>query len=170
MFICQFLLFIGVLFVLYIIWGFIYFVIVVGVVSWLLLMMVGICFFVVGVLLLGWLLVIGYKLLVCCLLFNVVLIGVLLFVVGNGFVMLVEYQYVFFGIVVVMVVIVLLFILCFSCFFGIVICKLEWLGIVIGFVGIVMFNSGGNLNGNFWGVLLILIGFLSWVFGLVYGL
>jgi drug/metabolite transporter (DMT)-like permease len=32
-----------------------------------------------------------------------------------------------------------------------------------------MLNSGGNLNGNPWGALLILIGSLSWAFGSVYG-
>ena len=32
-----------------------------------------------------------------------------------------------------------------------------------------MLNSGGNLSGNPWGALLILIGSLSWAFGSVYG-
>ncbi len=53
--------------------------------------------------------------------------------------------------------------------FGIATRKLEWLGIAIGLAGIVMLNSGGNLNGNPWGALLILIGSLSWAFGSVYG-
>lgn len=68
-----------------------------------------------------------------------------------------------------MVVIVFFFILCFSRLFGIKTRKLEWVGIVIGFVGIIMFNSGGNLSGNSWGAILILIGSISWAFGLVYG-
>ena len=66
-----------------------------------------------------------------------------------------------------MVATVPLFTLCFSRFFGIATRKLEWLGIAIGLAGIVMLNSGGNLNGNPWGALLILIGSLSWAFGSV---
>lgn len=53
--------------------------------------------------------------------------------------------------------------------FGIATRKLEWLGIAIGLAGIVLLNSGGNLNGNPWGALLILIGSMSWAFGSVYG-
>lgn len=54
-----------------------------------------------------------------------------------------------------MVATVPLFTLCFSRFFGIATRKLEWLGIAIGLAGIVMLNSGGNLNGNPRGALLI---------------
>lgn len=32
-----------------------------------------------------------------------------------------------------------------------------------------MLNSGGNLSGNPWGAILILIGSISWAFGSVYG-
>lgn len=32
-----------------------------------------------------------------------------------------------------------------------------------------MLNSGGNLSGNPWGAVLILIGSISWAFGSVYG-
>ena len=68
-----------------------------------------------------------------------------------------------------MVATVPLFTLCFSRFFGIATRKLEWLGIGIGLAGIVLLNSGGNLNGNPWGALLILLGSMSWAFGSVYG-
>ncbi|ONG15815.1 EamA family transporter [Escherichia coli] len=47
--------------------------------------------------------------------------------------------------------------------------KLEWVGIAIGLAGIIMLNSGGNLSGNPWGAILILIGSISWAFGSVYG-
>lgn len=43
------------------------------------------------------------------------------------------------------------------------------MGIAIGLAGIVMLNSGGNLSGNPWGAILILIGSISWAFGSVYG-
>ncbi|STE85472.1 putative DMT superfamily transporter inner membrane protein [Escherichia coli] len=50
------------------------------------------------------------------------------------------------------------FTLCFSRLFGIKTRKLEWVGIAIGLAGIIMLNSGGNLSGNPWGAILILIG------------
>lgn len=129
----------------------------------------GIRFLSAGVLLLGWLLATGHKLPARRPLLNAALIGVLLLAVGNGFVTLAEHQHVPSGIAAVMVATVPLFTLCFSRFFGIATRKLEWLGIAIGLAGIVMLNSGGNLNGNPWGALLILIGSLSWAFGSVYG-
>lgn len=69
-----------------------------------------------------------------------------------------------------MVVIVLLFILCFSMLWGMCNIKLEWLGIVFGLVGIILFNIGSNLLGNLLGVMLILLVLVSWVFGLVWSL
>ncbi|HFT3616819.1 TPA: drug/metabolite exporter YedA [Klebsiella quasipneumoniae] len=165
----QLLPLIGALFALYIIWGSTYFAIAVGVTSWPPLMMAGIRFLSAGVLLLGWLLATGHKLPARRPLLNAALIGVLLLAVGNGFVTLAEHQHVPSGIAAVMVATVPLFTLCFSRFFGITTRKLEWLGIAIGLAGIVMLNSGGNLNGNPWGALLILIGSLSWAFGSVYG-
>lgn len=165
----QLLPLIGALFALYIIWGSTYFAIAVGVASWPPLMMAGIRFLSAGVLLLGWLLATGHKLPARGPLLNAALIGVLLLAVGNGFVTLAEHQHVPSGIAAVMVATVPLFTLCFSRFFGIATRKLEWLGIAIGLAGIVMLNSGGNLNGNPWGALLILIGSLSWAFGSVYG-
>lgn len=68
-----------------------------------------------------------------------------------------------------MVATVPLFTLCFSRLFGIKTRKLEWVGIAIGLAGIIMLNSGGNLSGNPWGAILILIGSISWAFGSVYG-
>jgi drug/metabolite transporter (DMT)-like permease len=51
--------------------------------------------------------------------------------------------------------------------FGIKTRKLEWLGIAIRMAGIILLNSGGNLSGNPWGALLILMGSMSWAFGSV---
>lgn len=144
----QLLPLIGALFALYIIWGSTYFAIAVGVASWPPLMMAGIRFLAAGLLLLGWLLATGHKLPARRPLLNAALIGVLLLAVGNGFVTLAEHQHVPSGIAAVMVATVPLFTLCFSRFFGIATRKLEWLGIAIGLAGIVMLNSGGNLNGN----------------------
>ena len=96
-------------------------------------------------------------------------IGLLLLAVGNGMVTVAEHQNVPSGIAAVVVATVPLFTLCFSRLFGIKTRKLEWVGIAIGLAGIIMLNSGGNLSGNPWGAILILIGSISWAFGSVYG-
>lgn len=160
---------IGALFALYIIWGSTYFAIAIGVESWPPLMMAGVRFFSAGVLLMLWLMLTGHKLPPRRQLFNAALLGILLLAVGNGCVTVAEHQQVPSGIAAVMVATVPLFTLCFSRFFGIATRKLEWLGIAIGLGGIILLNSGGNLSGNPWGALLILLGSLSWAFGSVYG-
>lgn len=165
----QFLPLIGALFTLYIIWGSTYFVIRLGVESWPPLMMAGVRFLTAGVLLLTFLFATGHRLPPLRPLLNAALIGVLLLAVGNGMVTLAEHQNVPSGIAAVVVATVPLFTLCFSRLFGIATRKIEWLGIAIGLCGIVLLNSGGNLSGNPWGAIMILIGSLSWAFGSVYG-
>ncbi|ENK3377047.1 drug/metabolite exporter YedA [Escherichia albertii] len=159
----------GSLFALYIIWGSTYFVIRIGVESWPPLMMAGVRFLAAGILLMAFLLLRGHKLPPLRPLLNAALIGLLLLAVGNGMVTVAEHQNVPSGIAAVVVATVPLFTLCFSRLFGIKTRKLEWLGIAIGLAGIVMLNSGGNLSGNPWGAILILIGSVSWAFGSVYG-
>lgn len=165
----QLLPLIGALFALYIIWGSTYFAISIGVASWPPLMMAGVRFLSAGILLLSYLLLTGHRLPAWRPLLNAALIGVLLLSVGNGLVTVAEHQNVPSGIAAVMVATVPLFTLCFSRFFGIATRKLEWLGIAIGLAGIILLNSGGNLSGNPWGAVLILIGSMSWAFGSVYG-
>ncbi len=159
----------GALFALYIIWGSTYFVIRIGVESWPPLMMAGVRFLSAGVLLLAFLFLRGHRLPPLRPLLNAALIGILLLAVGNGFVTVAEHQNVPSGIAAVVVATVPLFTLCFSRLFGIKTRKLEWLGIAIGMAGIILLNSGGNLSGNPWGALLILMGSMSWAFGSVYG-
>ena len=165
----QLLPLLGSLFALYIIWGSTYFVIRIGVESWPPLMMAGVRFLAAGILLMAFLLLRGHKLPPLRPLLNAALIGLLLLAVGNGMVTVAEHQNVPSGIAAVVVATVPLFTLCFSRLFGIKTRKLEWLGIAIGLAGIVMLNSGGNLSGNPWGAILILIGSVSWACGSVYG-
>lgn len=159
----------GALVALYIIWGSTYFVIRIGVESWPPLMMAGVRFLAAGILLMAFLLLRGHKLPPLRPLLNAALIGLLLLAVGNGMVTVAEHQNVPSGIAAVVVATVPLFTLCFSRLFGIKTRKLEWVGIAIGLAGIIMLNSGGNLSGNPWGAILILIGSISWAFGSVYG-
>lgn len=165
----QLLPLIGALFALYIIWGSTYFAISIGVTSWPPLMMAGVRFLSAGIVLLSYLLLTGHRLPAWRPLLNAALMGILLLSVGNGLVTVAEHQNVPSGIAAVMVATVPLFTLCFSRFFGIATRKIEWLGIAIGLAGIILLNSGGNLSGNPWGAVLILIGSMSWAFGSVYG-
>lgn len=160
---------IGALFALYIIWGSTYFVIRIGVESWPPFMMAGVRFLSAGMMLMAFLLITGHKLPSLRPMLNAALIGVLLLAIGNGFVTVAEHQNVPSGIAAVVVATVPLFTLCFSHFFGIATRKLEWLGIAIGLAGIILLNSGGNLSGNPWGALMIMVGSMSWAFGSVYG-
>lgn len=137
--------------------------------SWPPLMMAGVRFLAAGILLMAFLLLRGHKLPPLRPLLNAALIGLLLLAVGNGMVTVAEHQNVPSGIAAVVVATVPLFTLCFSRLFGIKTRKLEWVGIAIGLAGIIMLNSGGNLSGNPWGAILILIGSISWAFGSVYG-
>jgi len=138
---------IGALFALYIIWGSTYFVIRIGVESWPPFMLAGTRFLSAGVILTSVLLLTGHKLPPLRPMLNAALIGVLLLAVGNGFVTVAEHQNVPSGIAAVVVATVPLFTLCFSHFFGIKTRKLEWFGIAIGLVGIVLLNSGGGFYG-----------------------
>lgn len=157
------------LFALYFIWGSTYFVIKVGVASWPPMMLAGLRFLLAGVVLLVFLLLRGEKLPGWHPALNAALVGIMLLAIGNGAVTVAEHQNVPSGIAAVMVATVPLFAMCFSRLFGIQTRWIEWLGIAVGLVGIVLLNSGGHLGGNPWGALMILLGSLSWAFGSVWG-
>lgn len=159
----------GSLFALYIIWGSTYFAIAIGVQSWPPFMMAGVRYLSAGIVLTAGLLFSGHKFPSWRQIINATLLGFLLLAIGNGMVTLAEYQHVASGITAVLVATVPLFALIFSYFFSIPVRKIEWVSIGIGFVGIVLLNSGGNLSGHSISALLILLASLSWAFGSVYG-
>ncbi|WP_147198597.1 drug/metabolite exporter YedA [Pantoea sp. MBD-2R] len=157
------------LFALYFIWGSTYFVIRVGVESWPPMMMAGLRFLLAGVILTAFLLLRGDRLPSWRQAGNAALVGIMLLAAGNGAVTVAEHQNVPSGIAAVMVATVPLFAMCFSRLFGIATRWIEWLGIAVGLVGIILLNSGGHLGNNPWGALMILAGSLSWAFGSVWG-
>ncbi|MDI1309732.1 MAG: drug/metabolite exporter YedA [Methylotenera sp.] len=57
----------------------------------------------------------------------------------------------------------------FSSFFGHKITRQEWLGIAVGFVGIVLLNLGGSFKGDITSALLLMFAAASWSFGSVWG-
>lgn len=156
---------IGALFTLYIVWGSTYFAIRVGVEGWPPLMMAGIRFLVAGFLLFVLLLLRGYPLPTLKQWMAAAVIGILLLAVGNGLVTIAQHQQVPSGIAAVMVATVPLFTLGFSLFWGMRNSRLEWTGIALGLLGIVLLNTGNNLVGNPMGALLILLASASWAFG-----
>ncbi|ROR14606.1 drug/metabolite exporter YedA [Erwinia sp. JUb26] len=157
------------LFSLYFIWGSTYLVIRIGVESWPPMMMAGLRFLLAGVVLLAFLLLRGEKLPSLKATKNAAIIGILLLAMGNGAVTVAEHQHVPSGLAAVMVATVPLFAMCFSRMFGIQTRWIEWLGIGVGLVGILLLNSGGHMAGNPWGALMILTGSLTWAFGSVWG-
>lgn len=156
------------LFALYFIWGSTYFVIRVGVESWPPLMMAGLRFFVAGCVMFVFLLLRGHKVPSRKQWLAAGAIGILLLAIGNGLVTVAEHMQVPSGIAAVMVATVPLFTLCFSRLWGMPNSRLEWTGVGIGLFGIVLLNTGSNLEGNPWGALLILLASLSWAFGSVW--
>ncbi|WP_156293777.1 drug/metabolite exporter YedA [Serratia oryzae] len=158
---------VGALFTLYIVWGSTYFAIRVGVESWPPLMMAGIRFLVAGIALFAFLVLRGHALPTLKQWVAAGTIGILLLAVGNGLVTVAEHQNVPSGIAAVMVATVPLFTLCFSMLWGMRNTWLEWTGIALGLVGIVLLNTGNNLVGNPMGALLILLASASWAFGSV---
>ncbi|MTD25558.1 drug/metabolite exporter YedA [Erwinia sorbitola] len=157
------------LFSLYFIWGSTYLVIRIGVESWPPMLLAGLRFLLAGVVLLAFLLLRGEKLPSWREARNAAMIGILLLAMGNGAVTVAEHQHVPSGLAAVMVATVPLFAMCFSRLFGIATRWIEWLGIAVGLVGIILLNSAGHLAGNPWGALMILGGSLTWAFGSVWG-
>ncbi|MEA9391392.1 drug/metabolite exporter YedA [Acerihabitans sp. TG2] len=156
------------LFALYIIWGSTYFVIRIGVGSWPPLMMAGVRYSIAGVLLTTVLLLKGSDRPSLRQMINAGIIGILLLAVGNGLVTVAEHMHVPSGITAIIIATVPLFAVCFGCFWGLRATKLEWFGIVLGLLGIILLNTGGNLISNPIGALLIVVASISWAFGSIW--
>ncbi|CAM3554052.1 MULTISPECIES: drug/metabolite exporter YedA [Yersinia] len=159
---------IGALFTLYFVWGSTYLVIRIGVESWPPLMMAGIRYLVAGIILFSFLAIRGHQLPTPRQWLAASAIGILLLAIGNGLVTIAEHQHVPSGIAAVMVATVPLFTLCFSMLWGMKNTKLEWAGIGLGLVGIILLNTGSNLLGNPTGALMILLASASWAFGSIW--
>lgn len=131
-------------------------------------MMAGLRYLIAGVLLFSFLAIRGHALPTLRQWMGASAIGILLLAIGNGLVTIAEHQHVPSGIAAVMVATVPLFTLCFSMLWGMRNTKLEWAGIALGLVGIILLNTGSNLLGNPMGAVLILLASASWAFGSVW--
>jgi len=98
---------------------------------------------------------------------NCLITGTLLLGMGNGLVCYAE-QTVASGIAAVAVASVALFIAIFAGLYGHWPSRLEWLGLIIGFAGVVVLNLGGDLRGSPLGALALVFATIGWAFGSVW--
>ena len=98
---------------------------------------------------------------------NLAAMGALLLLLGNGCVVLAE-QHVSSGLAAVAVASVPLWMGFFGLFYGARPSRIEWLGIAIGFAGVVWLNAGSSLNASPVGLVMLLVAPLGWAFGSVW--
>lgn len=98
---------------------------------------------------------------------NCFITGSLLLGMGNGLVCYAE-QTVASGIAAVAVASVALAIALFAGLYGHWPRKLEWVGLVIGLIGVVVLNLGGELRASPWGAVALIFATLGWAFGSVW--
>jgi drug/metabolite transporter (DMT)-like permease len=96
------------------------------------------------------------------------IVGVLAPALGNGTVCYVQ-QTVSSGVAALSIATAAIWMAIFSSFFGHKITKQEWLGIVVGFVGIVLLSTRGSLQGDWLSALLLTFAAASWAFGSTWG-
>jgi drug/metabolite transporter (DMT)-like permease len=94
-------------------------------------------------------------------------IGTLLLVGGNGGVVVAE-QWVVSGVAALGVATVPLWAALFGGLWGRWPRRIEWLGLLIGFAGVVLLNLGGDLRSQPLGALALLVAAVSWAFGSVW--
>jgi drug/metabolite transporter (DMT)-like permease len=98
---------------------------------------------------------------------NCLITGTLLLGVGNGLVCYAE-QTVASGIAAVAVASVALFMAVFAGLYGQWPNRLEWVGLIVGFVGVVVLNFGGELRGSPLGAAALVVATIAWAFGSVW--
>jgi len=154
---------------LYLIWGSTYLAIRIGVASWPPLLLAGVRFLLAGSLLYSWLRLRGAQAPsgrewgVACLL------GTLLLGLGNGGVNVAESLGAASGVAALMVATVPLFTLLFGLFWGHRNRLLDWLGILLGLVGIGLLNAGSNLQASPLAAGLLVLSPAGWALGSVWG-
>lgn len=162
------LLIIAALFCTYFFWGSTYLAIRFGIESFPPFLMAGIRFTVAGILLYVFMRFVGSKNPTWAEWRGAGIVGLLLPALGNGTVCYVQ-QTVSSSVAALSIATVPIWMAVFSTLWGHHINKREWLGIAIGFSGIVLLNLGGSLHGNFFSAVLLGFAAASWSFGSVWG-
>jgi len=96
------------------------------------------------------------------------IVGVLAPAFGNGVVCYVQ-QTVSSSVAALSIATAAIWMAIFSTFWGHKITKQEWLGIAVGFAGIVLLNTRGSLQGDWLSALLLTFAAASWAFGSTWG-
>jgi drug/metabolite transporter (DMT)-like permease len=97
------------------------------------------------------------------------IVGVLLLLGGNGAVALALDRGVSSGMSALVVAIAPLFALVFASFWGQAVQGRDWIGIVLGFCGVVLLNTGSELSASPTGAILLVVAALVWAFGSMWG-
>jgi len=98
---------------------------------------------------------------------NLALMGLLMMGIGNGMVTIAE-QWVSSGLAAVAIASTPLWMGLFSLMRGQRPSGLEWVGIGIGFVGVLWLNAGSTLSATPWGLVALLIAPIAWAFGSIW--
>jgi drug/metabolite transporter (DMT)-like permease len=150
----------------YVIWGSTYFAIRVAVAVWPPLLLVGTRFIVAGLILFVFLRLRGAALPTRRQWLHAAVVGLLLLGGGNGFVTVAE-QWVSSSLAAAVVATAPLWVALLSGLSGQWPARLEWLGIVVGFAGVVLLNLEGEMRANPLGALALVAAPLCWALGSV---
>ena len=164
----QPLLIIVALFCTYFIWGSTYLAIKFGIESFPPFLMAGLRFTAAGLILYGVMRYLGAPNPTRQQWLGATAVGILLPALGNGTVCYVQ-QTVSSSVAALSIATAPIWMAIFSSIWGHKISSREWLGIAVGFVGIVMLNVGGSLHGQMFSAFLLVFAAATWSFGSVWG-
>jgi drug/metabolite transporter (DMT)-like permease len=148
----------------YVIWGSTYLGLRIAVESFPPLLVTGFRFFIAGILMFGWLALRGTALPSKRQIRNAVITGCLMLGVGTGGVAVAE-QWVASGLAATAVAVVPIWAALWAGLWGKFPSKLEWGGLALGMIGVVLLNMDNGMQGNSLGALILLIAPVSWAFG-----
>ena len=154
-------------FALYVIWGSTYLVIRIGVEYWPPLLLAGIRFCTAGALMYAFLRWRGVPAPTRAQWGNAAMMGVFLLVLGNGMVNLAE-KTVSSGMTAVAVASAPLWMGIFAAMRGQKPNRMEWIGLGIGFLGVLWLNAGSSLTASPVGLVALLVASLAWSFGSIW--
>ncbi|MGJ8620446.1 MAG: drug/metabolite exporter YedA [Methylophilaceae bacterium] len=163
----QTLLIVIALFCTYFFWGSTYLAIRFGIESFPPFMLAGLRYLVAGLILYIVMRYLGYRNPTVAEWKGAAIIGVLLPAMGNGTVCFVQ-QTVSSSVAALSIATVPVWMAIFSTLWGHHIRQREWLGIVVGLLGILLLNIGGSLHGDLSSALLLIFAAASWSFGSVW--
>ena len=163
----QTFLVIAALFCTYLIWGSTYLAIRFAIESFPPFLMAGLRFLVAGIILYAVMRALGSPNLTRKQWLGATIIGILLPAIGNGTVTYVQ-QTISSSVAALSIATAPIWMAIFSSIWGHHISRQEWVGIVIGLIGIVLLNMNGSLQGNYLSAALLIFAAASWSFGSVW--